>query len=498
MILKRKDFRRLMRGYDFDKKKFTQLLETYQEKENKFTDLFEELEKEYPEESILDRFTEYVRDIQRPDKEYPEAFALLSNYMDEAQDASRKCISYKGGKILSSIVEYYKSSGKRYIDIANNYMSIVVEEKIPLPKVEGSDEELLDFSDCNTEEEVFKWTQDKFIEIMSATIPKPVEIATTKGISDLLVNIDKGYWGLSMGGLTLKAGETVSIGLGRQGSDSIVRTIQLSPKSLESGIPELNLTPYDSAILTIISQLKLKGNDIISVSTIAKALKGNKEGHISEKMKQEILSSIIKMMCLITIDYTSEATHYKFGRDTKSYYYGMLLPVELDVTVNLNGNIIHDGIRILRVPILFELALLKAQVTSLPLSAIAYRGYTTKRIVSLSSYLMQRVGAMKPTKCTKKIKGKMVVTERQKPITIRTIKVDSLLEITIPDKRKDRDEKSNQLKKAEAILQQYKEDGIIYGFCFNYAGKDAEQDEKKQKYIIAMNKKQEREMWEKL
>lgn len=494
MILKRKDFRRLMRGYEFDKKKFNQLLETYQEKEDKFTDLFEEQEKKYPEENILDRFTEYVRDSRRPDKQYPEeAFALLSNYMDEAQDAYRKCISYKGGEILSSIVEYYKSSGKRYIDIANNYIGAV--DKISLPKVEGSDEELLDFSDCNTEEDVFKWTRDKLIEIMSLTIPKPVEIATTKGISDLLVNIDKGYWGLTTGGLTLKAGETVSIGLGRQGSDSIVRTIQLSPKSLEDGIPELNLTPYDSAILSIIAQLKLKGNDFISVATIARALKRNKEGHISEKTKQEILSSIMKMMCLITIDYTSEATHYKFGKDTKSFYYGMLLPVELDVTVNLNGNIIHDGIRILRVPILFELALLKAQVTSLPLSALAVRGYMTKKVITLSSYLMQRVGAMKPTKHLKTIRGREVEVEKHKSITIRTIRVDSLLKSTIPDKYKDRDEKSIQLQKAEAILQQYKEDGIIYGFCFNYR---EEQDEKKQKYIIAMNKKQEREMWEKL
>ena len=475
MIIKRKDYERLIRGYEIDKKKLDNLFTTCREK----TDIIEELVNKWDMEE------------EHPREDLSATRALL----EEAKDSLNDISAYEGGEMYSSIVEFYKSSGEKLRDIANAYYHAKRTLSLPSRPIVFGEEELLDFADCNTEEEIIKWTRDRLIESMSDTLPLPVEIATTRGISDLLVNIDKGYWGLTTGGLTLKAGETVSIGLGRQGSDSIVRTIQLSPKSLEDGIPELNLTPYDSAILSIIAQLKLKGNDFISVATIARALKRNKEGHISEKTKQEILSSIMKMMCLITIDYTSEATHYKFGKDTKSFYYGMLLPVELDVTVNLNGNIIHDGIRILRVPILFELALLKAQVTSLPLSALAVRGYMTKKVITLSSYLMQRVGAMKPTKHLKTIRGREVEVEKHKSITIRTIRVDSLLKSTIPDKYKDRDEKSIQLQKAEAILQQYKEDGIIYGFCFNYR---EEQDEKKQKYIIAMNKKQEREMWEKL
>ena len=478
MIIKRKDYERLIRGYEIDKKKLDNLYAICREK--------------------VDICSEQLEKWQTEEKHSPEELGTILALSKEADNSLFDCYVYEGGEMYSSIVEFYKSSGEKLRDIANAYYHAKKNLSLPSRPIVFGEEELLDFADCNTEEEIIKWTRDRLIESMSDTLPLPVEKATTKGISDLLVNIDKGYWGLTTGGLTLKAGETVSIGLGKEGSDSIVRTIQLSPKSLEDGIPELNLTPYDSAILSIIAQLKLKGNDFISVATIARTLKGNKEGHISEKTKQEILSSIMKMMCLITIDYTSEATHYKFGKDTKSFYYGMLLPVELDVTVNLNGNIIHDGIRILRVPILFELALLKAQVTSLPLSALAVRGYMTKKVITLSSYLMQRVGAMKPTKHLKTIKGKEVEVEKHKSITIRTIRVDSLLKSTIPDKRKDRDEKSNQLQKAEAILQQYKEDGIIYGFCFNYAGDNAEQDEKKQKIIIAMNEEQEREMWKEI
>ena len=468
MIIKFRDYRKLMRGYDIDQQELDRLLKTF-----------------YSKNRILRKYREKQ---EQTGKDYN-----LSDCYKETQDAYLDFHKYNEGKLLTEIVKDYEKSGKTFLELTN--ICVQAQRNIPLPPmVEGMDD-VMDFPNCCDEEEIFNFEKERIIREMEKLLPRPVKKASTKGISDLLVNIDKGYWGLSTGGLTLKAGETVAIGLGRQGSDSIVRTIQLSPKSLENGIPELNLTPYDSAILSVIAQLKLEGNDFINVATIARALKGNKEGHISEKTKQEILSSIMKMMCLITIDYTDEATHYKFGEDTKSFYYGMLLPVELNVTVNLNGNIIHDGIRILRVPILFELALRKAQVTSLPLSALAVRGYMTKKVITLSSYLMQRVGAMKPTKQLKTIKGKEVEVEKHKSITIRTIRVDSLLKSTIPDKRKDRDEKSIQLQKAEAILQQYKEDGIIYGFCFNYR---EEQDEKKQKYIIAMNKKQEREMWEKL
>ena len=146
---------------------------------------------------------------------------------------------------------------------------------------------------------------------------------------------------------------------------------------------------------------------------------------------------------------------------------------------------IDDGIKLLGKSILFELAERKSQVTLLPASVLSSPGYMTRAKKELTVYLMQRVGAMKPGK-----------NGKGKPLTMRTIRVDTLLNETMKEEsRKDRKEKSRQLKKVTEILSQYKRDGIISGFCYNY---DIETDEKKQKIIIAMNDKQEREMWKEI
>ena len=483
MILKRKDFRRLMRGYEFDKKKFNQLLETYQEKEDKFTDLFEEQEKKYPEENILDRFTEYVRDSRRPDKEYPEeAFALLSNYMDEAQDAYRKCISYKGGEILSSIVEYYKSSGKRYIDIANNYIGAV--DKISLPKVEGSDEELLDFSDCNTEEDVFKWTRDKLIEIMSVTIPKPVESTITRYSNNHLRSIDKGMKAFFMGEERVKPeGETI-IHLEKKGKNSMTRTITMNGDVVRDGVGALGYGLFHNEVYTAISNLFYGGNRIIEAVTIGREMRHNPKARITDKEQQRIIDTIREMMIFVKMNMTSEATRYKWGEGTQTVYEGALLDVEMIITATkINGNIVYNAIKINSMPILFRLSLLKNQVVEIPNSLSDSKGiYRTDEVTKLIGYLEQRVIAGKPGK-----------NKKQKSLSLRTIKVQTLLREVTQSTTWDRKTKVRILNSAIDILAGWKKTGFIVDYTSNIG---RERREREQRILFAVSEPQRKEIRE--
>ncbi len=471
MDIKKSDLFRLLRGYDLEEReieKYGKALKQKIAEQDKHT---EELEK-------LKKYIK-VRGMRLRPAE-AEYYDRVSDFKDkEVNNAIVDYIAYEGGRLYTEIAREYKRNMKLtpFLIAGTFYQS---KSKVSLP----SEGEMVKFPDCYTEEEIFSQVKKAYLKAMD--IPLPPEKVSTRLSKEILVNLDKGTRELFKG-TTVKTGEIISIPLEKKGRAPMVRTFQITPEALSRGIEELNLNSYDLGVLTICNSLLDAGNTIISAETIARTPRRGKGGDISKMTKEDILSSINKMMVPVVINFTSENTRYKWGEESQTIYRGAILPAEI-VTVEINGKVIEDGIKLLGKSILFDLAERKSQVTLLPVSVLSAPGYMTRAKKELTVYLMQRVGAMKPGRDGK-----------GKPLTMRTIKVQTLLNETMEEEnRKDRKEKSRQLKKVEDILQQYAKDGIIYSFGFNYTGAGAETDEKKQKYIIAMNEKQEREMWEEL
>jgi hypothetical protein len=468
MIIKMSDLFLLLRGYNLEEKeveKYGEALRLRIDEQDKYTEELEKLKK-------------YIkirgRKLRPAEAEY---YDRETEAKDKAVDnAIIDYIAYEGGRLYTEIAKEYKRNKKLspFLIAGTFYQA---KKKVSLP-AEG---EMVQFPDCYTEEQIFSQVKKAYLKAMD--IPVPPEKVSTRLSKEILVNLDKGTRELFKG-TTVKTGEIVSIPLERKGRASMVRTFQITPEALSRGIEELNLDSYDLGVLTICNSLLDAGNTIISTETIAQTPRGGKGGDISKLTKEGILSSINKMMVPVVIDFTSENTRYKLGEGSQTIYRGAILPAEI-VTVEINGKVIEDGIKLLGKSILFELAERKSQVTILPSSVLSSPGYMTRAKKELTVYLMQRVGAMKPGK-----------NGKGKPLTMRTIRVDTLLNETMKERsRKDRKEKSRQLEKVTEILSQYKREGVISGFCYNY---DTEMDEKKQKIIIAMNDKQEREMWKEI
>ena len=464
MIIKAGDYSILMRGYELDREKLKSLGEAYNGKLEALTKCEQETEhfkNQCGEDNLGDAWQE----------QYKKSYELLR---EEGRNAYADVISYTEGSFFKSVEEVYKNSKRTRFEIARAFAQAEGEIPLPQSRVEEG-EELFDFSDCNTEEDVFKWTVNHCLEIMSGIISLPPVKVTTRFPDKYLISIDNGTREPFKLGTTIEVGEELSVSLEREGCPEMKRIFQ------NSGTEVLNYSPYDLDILTICNGLLDAGNDYVPIETIARAMRGGKNGNISDKTTEEISDSLKRLMCPITLLYYSEKKNYKW-ENVSGRYVGPMLPVEI-ITAEVNGKVVANCVHFLEKPILFRLAEMKMQVVFLPASAIAINGYQNKRVRELSVYLYERVAMMYPAKDGK-----------PKSPSLRTILVDTLLKETIEDekKRKNGKIKKKQMDKTIEILTQYKEDGIIYGFSFNL---DREANEKKQKFIIAMDEKQEREMW---
>ena len=486
MNIKQKDLRLLLRGYELDKDKAGELAKSYEDISNDFMKCAVEQEK-------------YQKHLEKTGKKIARAFFDCYNreYTEKrvkAQNAYIDLQCYLGGKLYNEIMKEYERSDKSLFDIVD--ILVQAGEKIPSPTVVEGTEDMFSFPDCYDENEIFRSVKKQIVEIMEHTVERPMRKVMTKSTDLLRWNNDNGTWEMIMS--ILKKGEVMNISLEGKNRSPMKREIELLQNALDSTRQDLDLGLFDILVLTICESLRIAGNEIINTETIARV--GRKDdSQISEGTKDEIRRSILKLMSLVRVDLSAEVNNYHLEGIT-SHYHGQILPSEF-ITAEINGQVVDDAIRLLGKSIFFEMAERKKQVDDIPVYLIGGGGNNrTKKTDELSTYLLRRVEAMEPTKITKKKRGKETTEEREKPLKLRTIRIDSLLKRTIPEeeKRKNRNIKARHLKKVEDILTLYKETGKIYSFCFNYAGADPERDEKKQKIIIAMNEEQGRTMWDDL
>ena len=462
MIIKRKDYERLIRGYEIDKKKLDNLYATCREK--------------------TDTVGELVNKFDMEEKYSREDLSVTRALLEEAEDTLNDISAYEGGEMYSSIVEFYKSSGEKLRDIARVYSE--AKKKVPLPSrpIVFGEEELLDFADCNTEEEIIKWTRDRLIESMSDTLPLPVESNITRHSGSYLRSTDKGMRAFFMGEERVKPeGETV-LHLEKRGRHSMTRTITMNGDVVRDSMGALGYGVFHNEVYTGISNLALAGNRIVKASTIAREIRRNPKARIPQKEQRRIIDAIRDMMIFLKIDYTSEANLYHYGKDTQTVYEGALLDVEMITTESkVNGTVVDNAIKINSIPILFRLSLMKNQVVETPKTArLPEKMYRTDEVGDLYGYLEQRVIAGKPGK-----------NGKQKSLTLRTIKVQTLLREVTGSTTWDRKTKVRILNSAIDIFAEWKRTGFIVDYTSNIG---RERREREQRILFAVSEPQKREI----
>ena len=462
MIIKRKDYERLIRGYEIDKKKLDNLYAICREK--------------------TDTVGELVNKFDMEEKYSREDLSVTRALLEEAEDTLNDISAYEGGEMYSSIVELYKSSGEKLRDIARVYSE--AKKKVPLPSrpIVFGEEELLDFADCNTEEEIIKWTRDRLIESMSDTLPLPVESNITRHSGSYLRSTDKGMRAFFMGEERVKPeGETV-LHLEKRGRHSMTRTITMNGDVVRDSMGALGYGVFHNEVYTGISNLALAGNRIVKASTIAREIRRNPKARIPQKEQRRIIDAIRDMMIFLKIDYTSEANLYHYGKDTQTVYEGALLDVEMITTESkVNGTVVDNAIKINSIPILFRLSLMKNQVVETPKTArLPEKMYRTDEVGDLYGYLEQRVIAGKPGK-----------NGKQKSLTLRTVRTQTLLREVTGSTTWDRKTKVRILNSAIDIFAEWKRTGFIVDYTSNIG---RERREREQKILFAVSEPQKREI----
>jgi hypothetical protein len=150
------------------------------------------------------------------------------------------------------------------------------------------------------------------------------------------------------------------------------------------------LTQYDKEVFNAVANLRYQGNEYITTGQIYAAM--GYANKITSDIKKKIINSITVMKgAEVTIDNTEESENYNYKRKTGSFY---LLPVEF-VKSEVNGRIVEDTIELIKLPALFEFALERKQIMTLPKNLLALPVSRTESALAAKNYLLHRIGRTK-------------------------------------------------------------------------------------------------------
>lgn len=147
-----------------------------------------------------------------------------------------------------------------------------------------------------------------------------------------------------------------------------------------------DLDYYDWHVFNAVVSLSLE-NKAIKMSTIYKAITGNKEAKLTQKPKQELKKSLEKMaLTRIHINAKDEATAYKM-KDI--VFTGYLLPI------NYLTNGEDEWVKILETPMLYKYASQKKQVACVDMNVINTPLKKFRADFELQAYLLSLINEMK-------------------------------------------------------------------------------------------------------
>jgi hypothetical protein len=214
------------------------------------------------------------------------------------------------------------------------------------------------------------------------------------------------------------------------------------------------LTAYDREVHDAIITLFVDGtNEYITPQMIYQVMTGNNEAKLNPKQAEAISDSITKCMySRVTIDASEEAKAYGFE---KFKYDGNLISGER-VTATLNGNVL-ECLHILRTPVLYELASLKNQIGRFDIKLLNSPINKTEEIITLQGYLYRRILSMRGGNLSKTIVYETVYNQ---------------IDVSAASDGALRKKKSKVRDQIKTILDYWKQEDFILGYCENKRGQE--------------------------
>lgn len=440
MIITREDFEKVMRGYDLDQEKLEEL-------GNKCWESGEEMRK-YKEDY------QTTLDLAGGELDHTDPLYIHIHYnmerirrrMSEALVNYYKCLH---GKIFLSVMENYKKTAFLQGEIALLFERCY--GALNLYPVEGA-EDMLNFRECRTEEELFNFVRDDILDRMATEVMPDLKNIVTRDPDCFVIPQDKGARAPFDG--KQKIGEKRTITLNGPKNKPMKREIQFLEEAYDNGLTQLGLGEFEKAVGYSLCTLWDSGTKEFSLQTIATMLKGNPD--TDPKANGEFLlrikDALRKLSRWVIIQYEQEAIAYK---DELIYhpgeiykYEGPLFHVRIDTVMKLNGTVTREGVRIVDKPILWTLAEMKAQFSKVPLSVFRTPGNLTEKKVELQMYLVERLTQM----------GRM--KKKNASLSSLTIKWETLFQRTGNAGAKP-SAKAKVKDKALAILDTWKLDGEL-------------------------------------
>lgn len=166
------------------------------------------------------------------------------------------------------------------------------------------------------------------------------------------------------------------------------------------------LTPFDKRVYFAIANLYKNGNEWIS-STMIYHYMGN-TGAPNSTQRKKILDSVKKMMGAIIEMSNIGELFPELHPEAKPYNYpqfeytGTLLHAEFIPAV-INGKYVDDAIHILRLPIMFEFALRRKQITTFNRKVLELPLDQRDSTLQLEDYLIENIQQMKSGRRNKKM-----------------------------------------------------------------------------------------------
>lgn len=188
----------------------------------------------------------------------------------------------------------------------------------------------------------------------------------------------------------------VSIG-GRKSKKEILSLVHLDYSDNAIQISEKKeLTPYDREVHDALVTLYIDGgNEYITPQMIYRTMTGNQETKLTPKQQEAISNSLNKLMYSKLVIKASDAECKAYGFD-KWTYESTVIQGEKS-TARMNGEVI-ETYHLLREPALYTYARLKKQICRLDIKLLNSPVNKTEENITLQSYLLRRINAIKSTK----------------------------------------------------------------------------------------------------
>ncbi|MBQ6504364.1 MAG: hypothetical protein IJI57_10685 [Flexilinea sp.] len=213
----------------------------------------------------------------------------------------------------------------------------------------------------------------------------------TKLPDAIFLELDKGATEPFSGRLKSKTEENINVG---PADFPILRNMIIDYESISDWLPERKLNYFDLLVHDAVWTLYVNGVTVFSVSTVVKVMSGNSSLNPSKNQQEKVRNSISRLLSTsVKISFSQEFEQYKKGdgsSEHKTYYEGQLVAGEI-ITDKINNRFSNAVVRILREPILGELAYMKGQVTQVSNIYLSVPIRLEIDTYKLRDYLLRRI-----------------------------------------------------------------------------------------------------------